>query len=477
MNLIGNNPSLNEVQKLCYLKGALKNEASLIQSDQDTFDSLLKALEVRYENTRALVDIHIAEILSINKLNSENPSQIRSIIDKVRNHLRYLKNLNFESNPLSDAIILHVLSNKVDKESQRLFHLSLTTTKVPSLDEFISFLELRCIQLEAVIKPPEIVAKNVPIKNKPTPGLINPRWKSFLTKEKLKPTTSVESIQGQRECLICHKENKHPIFNCESFLNHSPLERYKLCKKNNICTNCLNYHPDKKCVSTSRCKICNKFHNTKLHREKEIDSLIASSPTPGEASKVNTEQCFATNADESPRVKYMLSTAIIYINNIPVRIILDSGSEINLIDSDSATTLGLKRNKINSTVSGFNGLAQKINYSVSANISNRDGSFNQHLKFLVVPNISSFTPSCTLDITKISFPKHIELADPSFYKPSKVSMLLGAQVFFKIIKADQIKINDSVTLQNSVFNYIVTGGLPAVDDKHSSVFFFLNKKG
>ncbi|GFU98546.1 DUF1758 domain-containing protein [Trichonephila clavipes] len=52
MNRIGNNTSLNEVQKLCYLKGALKNEASLIQSDQDTFDSLMKALEVRYENTR-----------------------------------------------------------------------------------------------------------------------------------------------------------------------------------------------------------------------------------------------------------------------------------------------------------------------------------------------------------------------------------------------------------------------------------------
>ncbi|GFX22739.1 integrase catalytic domain-containing protein [Trichonephila clavipes] len=75
---------VEETKKLCYLKGALKNEASLIQSDQDTFDSLLKALEVRYENTRALVDIHIAEILSINKLNSENPSQIRSIIDKAR---------------------------------------------------------------------------------------------------------------------------------------------------------------------------------------------------------------------------------------------------------------------------------------------------------------------------------------------------------------------------------------------------------
>ncbi|GFW03745.1 DUF1758 domain-containing protein [Trichonephila clavipes] len=169
MNLIVNNPSLNEVQKLCYLKGALKNEASLIQSDQDIFVSLMKDLEVRYENTRALVDIHIAEIDSINKLNSQNPSDIRSIIDKVRNHLRSLKNLNFESNPLSVAIILHVLSNKVDKESQRLFHSSLTTAKIPSLDEFISFLELRCIQLEAVIKPTEIAAKIVPIKIKQLP--------------------------------------------------------------------------------------------------------------------------------------------------------------------------------------------------------------------------------------------------------------------------------------------------------------------
>ncbi|GFR03366.1 hypothetical protein TNCT_443591 [Trichonephila clavata] len=62
--------------------------------------------------------------------------------------------------------------------------------------------------------------------------------------------------------------------------------------------NCLNFHPDKKCVSTSRCKICNKFHNTKLHREKVDDSSIASSPTPGESSKVNTEQCFATNANK-----------------------------------------------------------------------------------------------------------------------------------------------------------------------------------
>ncbi|GFR24569.1 DUF1758 domain-containing protein [Trichonephila clavata] len=83
-----NNTSKNNHVKLPDLplptfSGALKNEASLIQSDQDSFDSLMKALEVRYGSTRALVDIHIAEILSINKLNRENPSQIRSIVEKM----------------------------------------------------------------------------------------------------------------------------------------------------------------------------------------------------------------------------------------------------------------------------------------------------------------------------------------------------------------------------------------------------------
>ncbi|GBL95711.1 hypothetical protein AVEN_665-1 [Araneus ventricosus] len=186
------------------------------------------------------------------------------------------------------------------------------------------------------------------------------------------------------------------------------------------------------------------------------------------APKVNSEQCFAlrsTDNNNSKPMKYLMSTAVAYVNGMPVRIILDSASEINFISSDCAISLCLKRNRIHSSVSGINGLAQDIKYETNAIISNKDNSFNESLKFMVVPKISSVTPSCNLDISKLSLPKNIKLADPSFHKPAKISMLLGAQVFFKIIKEDQIKINDSITLQNSVFNYIVTGGLPTADDK------------
>ncbi|GFQ65424.1 DUF1758 domain-containing protein [Trichonephila clavata] len=153
MNVIGNNSSLNDTKKLCYLKSALKNDASLIQSDQDSFESLIDALRNRYENKRALVDIHISEILSVPKVQrSENPAQLRFLIDTVRSHLRSLKNLKMDSNVLSDAILLHMLNSKIDKESQRLFQLNLKTTEVPSLQDLFSFLETRCIQLESVRK-------------------------------------------------------------------------------------------------------------------------------------------------------------------------------------------------------------------------------------------------------------------------------------------------------------------------------------
>ncbi|GBM22171.1 hypothetical protein AVEN_101949-1 [Araneus ventricosus] len=264
------------------------------------------------------------------------------------------------------------------------------------------------------------------------------------------------------------------------FLNHSPLERYELCKKHNICTNCLNFHPSKSCISKSRCQICSSFHNTKLHRDK-TDVSIPSTPEgfTDTAPKVNSEQCFAlrsTDNKNSKPMKYLMSTAVAYVNGMPVRIILDSASEINFISSDCAISLGLKRNRIHSSVSGINGLAQDIKYETNAIISNKDNSFNESFKFMVVPKISSVTPSCNLDVSKLSLQKHIKLADPLFHKPDKISMLLGAQVFLKIIKADQIKINDSITLQNSVFNYIVTGGLPTADDK-LHCFFFPSKKG
>ncbi|GFW78531.1 DUF1758 domain-containing protein [Trichonephila clavipes] len=99
-------------------------------------------------------------MLSVPKIQNENPVQLRLLIDMVRSHLRSLKNLRMDSNVLSDAILLHLLNSKIDRESQRLFQLN-PKTEVPSLQDFFSFLETRCIQLESIRKT-DYGTKNIP---------------------------------------------------------------------------------------------------------------------------------------------------------------------------------------------------------------------------------------------------------------------------------------------------------------------------
>ncbi|GBM30592.1 hypothetical protein AVEN_27623-1 [Araneus ventricosus] len=61
---------------------------------------------------------------------------------KLNDALDILSHMEEDAEKLKDAIILHVLNNKIDKESQILLQLSLTTTQVPSLQGFLSFLDL-----------------------------------------------------------------------------------------------------------------------------------------------------------------------------------------------------------------------------------------------------------------------------------------------------------------------------------------------
>lgn len=69
-SLITANKNLNDSQKLFYLQAALKNEVKELQTVDDTFDSLMKALEERYENKRLIADIHINAILALEKNNA-----------------------------------------------------------------------------------------------------------------------------------------------------------------------------------------------------------------------------------------------------------------------------------------------------------------------------------------------------------------------------------------------------------------------
>ncbi|GBM34155.1 hypothetical protein AVEN_256516-1 [Araneus ventricosus] len=158
ISLIEDNDGLSNTQKLYYLKSSLTGEAKLIQTTDDTYKSLLKALEDRYENKRAVVDSQILSLINLEKLNYESAEDLRKLLDTVKNNLRTLKTLEYERNNLSDVLIINLILQKLDKETRKQFEITLKSKEVPDLDNFLTFLENRSLVLE-------YVNKNVPSKS------------------------------------------------------------------------------------------------------------------------------------------------------------------------------------------------------------------------------------------------------------------------------------------------------------------------
>nr|XP_042913750.1 uncharacterized protein LOC122273820 [Parasteatoda tepidariorum] len=98
-----------------------------------------------------------------------------------------------------------------------------------------------------------------------------------------------------------------------------------------------------------------------------------------------------------------------------------------------------------------------INRCVRISISNKDKSFEKELTFLVVEKIIDFTPSKFLNAV-VKVPVNVRLADETFFIPDKIDVLLGAEIFYELLRSGQIYLHESkLILQNTVFGYVASG--------------------
>ncbi|GFV00143.1 integrase catalytic domain-containing protein [Trichonephila clavipes] len=142
-----------------------------------------------------------------------------------------------------------------------------------------------------------------------------------------------------------------------------------------------------------------------------------------------------------------------------VRALLDVGSQSHFITKDCADRLQLKNEKINLLVSCLNESTMTINGEVTTSIINGDLSFEKELNLLVVRRITDLTPSQIINVS-LDMPNEIKLADYKFNIPGKIDVLLGAEIFYELLRPGQIYCGDSrLLLQNTVFGYVVSGSV------------------
>jgi len=160
----------------------------------------------------------------------------------------------------------------------------------------------------------------------------------------------------------------------------------------------------------------------------------------------------------------LLATALVQlINNegtsTTCRVLLDSGSQNNYVTEEICQILKLKRTKISCAIVGIGQSAQKSSFAVTAIIKSLISEYKVSLEFLVLPKLTNNLPIVRVNPSKIKIPQKILLADPQYYTPQKVDIILGATIFFELLGTQRLQPvgHSRLYFQETKLGYVISG--------------------
>ncbi|XP_017887274.1 uncharacterized protein LOC108629231, partial [Ceratina calcarata] len=241
--------------------------------------------------------------------------------------------------------------------------------------------------------------------------------------------STYSSIQDKR---IRPKPNKR----VQNYMATTVRERFDEVRKRRLYLKCFrNNHTSYSC-SSKNCRKCGQKHNTLLHFENSI-SNTNSAENNAPSSSSNISLTVSSNDTNSTPVNNETTKNVLTVTN------------------DSEILLGTARVKI------------------------LDKWDNEHTCRVLLDGGSQahFITDKLLDRLQLDKENlklcDIELADPDFDKPAEIDLLLGCDVFYKLITSGRINLcNDKIVLQSTKLGWIVTGEVEFLDlNKQTACFF------
>ena len=157
------------------------------------------------------------------------------------------------------------------------------------------------------------------------------------------------------------------------------------------------------------------------------------------------------------------SVKIYDINNktIQARVFLDTCASANFISEELANRLNLKRIECSMEIGGINGLCTAANTYIPVTFQSRVNDYKKTLEFFIVPSICDSVPEEFVPREKFNIPPNIPLADPEFFKPSKIDMIIGAGTTVSLLTIGKINISkddNDFFLQKTGLGWVAVGG-------------------
>ena len=444
MAFVDGNPSLSNVEKLCYLRSKLKGEAwELIKSLDTTSENYEIALDLvkeRFDHYRKIVYSHVNALLTMKFCDA------KSFINFVDQHVRSLQSLKI---PIanSDAILIPLLVSKLDQNLIREWENKIVTLSKNTLPTYDSFRSFMLVQAEVI----NVTKETKHITRSASQNI------SYNSKQR----TGTYSATNTIICPLCH--DKHFIYQCPQWLKQDICERIKTIKFLRLCLNCLRKgHFSQNCTS-SKCKFCRKSHNTLLHLNKTSSSSTTSgSSKESEHSDVQSS-VMANCATKIMSSHVLLSTAEVLIadssgTHHKARILLDSASQSHFITKQFFSKLNLPKQIIDINVSGIGKASSNITHCASITLHSKYTNYSTSLSCLLIDTITDDIPYQSFPKTLISIPQGINLADAHYNESRPIDLLLGANIFWTLITNGYIKLDhNGPILKNTVLGWILSG--------------------
>lgn len=454
MNLIHNNERIPSIQKFHYLISYLVGDAarviSNIQVSSANYSSAWQLLYDRYNNKRLLINHHLKSLFNIQQISKDSAGSLRYLVDHVTKNLRALSSLGQPTDHW-DTIIIFMITSKLDNntlikwEEQRN-----NLGDIPTFDEFKSFLIDRAYVLETTQNMSQDKFTKFSHNNSHSSFNNNNNKNNFNSKVF---TVTNQNNNTSFICIICSQN--HKIYDCATFKGKSIPDRLADVTKFRLCSNCLRQgHPLSQC-RMGPCKQCNKRHNTLLH--------------PVDVTKVNnaqTEEIESISNFSNQGRQILLSTALIEVLNpvtkkvLQVKALMDSGSQSSFITKKLQTKLSLNSNPISLKILGIGCTSTNnaVNESCEVELNSLNSNFKSKLNCFVLEKITGNLPSFPISIHELELSPNIKLADPNFDRPSPIDLLIGADLYWDVLRNGLKSLGTNMPkLQNSVFGWLIGG--------------------
>ena len=362
-----------------YVKGTARRAIEYIEVSGDNYPKAIEALQRRYGRKRLIIEHFVESLLNIEKNDKVEARSLRSLYDVMVSRYRTLESYEPKLGE-AQRILVPILQSKLPDEIRRKWEFQLSKFENEEDDQqvtveyFFGFLRSHVMSEEAMDKSTS-KPKTFPYK-----GQKGQRRKNGVIRyggrerreegeqENKQPPFSATALNadskgketlkasGGTQCSNCGKG--HHISNCFLFERKPIDDRLQVAKDKALCFNCLEptspSHYSITCRSPG-CSIagCKRKHHCLLHRgastvvkdsrDQETDKDAKEDEITGRTGIASGY--LSTSVDNQVM---LLPTAMVNLVSsdvtLPVRVLVDSGSDQSYIREEIVDSLGLDTN-------------------------------------------------------------------------------------------------------------------------------------